>query len=66
MKTKDDLVYVAPPKTAEAASRRVYVLPQSLVRRVHQYGYDNGHQSEVSAVRELLESALAAREAGQP
>ena len=51
-----DLVYTPPPKPE--TTRRVYVLPSSLVRRIHEYGYDNGHESEVSAVRELLEKAL--------
>jgi hypothetical protein len=37
----------------------VYVLPVDLVKRIHEYGYANGHQSEVSAVRELLEAGLA-------
>jgi hypothetical protein len=61
MNKRDDLVYVAPPKKAEEASRRVYMLPRSLVQRIHEYGYEQGHPSEVSAVRELLETALAAR-----
>lgn len=58
---KDDLVYTPPPKPAEDSIRRVYVLPRELVQRIHEYGYDNGHQSEVSAVRELLETALLSR-----
>lgn len=61
MSKRDDLVYVAPPKIVEAVSRRVYMLPVSLVKRIHEYGYVHGHQSEVSAVRELLETALVAR-----
>ncbi|MDS1138614.1 hypothetical protein [Nitratireductor indicus] len=52
----DELVYRAPP--APETSRRVYVLPVDLVKRIHEYGYSNGHQSEVAAVRELLENAL--------
>ncbi len=51
-----DLVYKAPPPVK--TSRRVYLLPHELVQRIHEYGYENGHQSEVSAVRELLEMAL--------
>lgn len=56
----DNLTYKAP--LTEEMSRRVYVLPVELVQRIHAYGYDNGHQSEVSAVRELLNAGLAARE----
>lgn len=55
----DNLTYKA-PKTEEM-SRRVYVLPVDLVKRIHAYGYEKGHQSEVSAVRELLDAGLAAR-----
>lgn len=55
-KSSDDLIYKAPPK--KELSRRVYVLPRDLVERIHEYGYENGHPSEVSAVRELLEYAL--------
>jgi hypothetical protein len=58
---KDELAYVAPP--APEVSRRVYNLPVDLVKRIHQYGYANGHQSEVSAVRELLIEALDVAEA---
>lgn len=56
----DDLVYKAPrlPKPI----RRVYVLPRELMERIHQYGYDNGHPSEVSAARELIEKALQAHD----
>lgn len=56
----DNLVYQAPP--AEPTSRRVYVLPTSLVKRIHAYGFEHGHQSEVSAVRDLLECALGSVE----
>lgn len=52
----DELTYVAPPMPESA--RRVYVLPVSLIKRIHTYGFENGHQSEVSAVRELLEIGL--------
>lgn len=55
------LVYRPPSQTPQQTSRRVYVLPIELVQRIHEYGYANGHQSEVSAVRELLESALNAK-----
>lgn len=55
----DDLKYVAPPKPApEETVRRVYVLPVEMVKRIHAYGFDNGHQNETSAVRELLEAGL--------
>ena len=58
----DKLVYKAPPlPEPEKAVRRVYVLPANLVERIHKYGYDYGHQSEVSAVRELLEAGLLAK-----
>lgn len=50
--------YKAPPP--EPTERRVYQLPIDLVKRVQQYGYENGHPSEVSAVRELLSQALTA------
>lgn len=53
----DALIYRAP--TPPETSRRVYVLPADLVKRIHAYGFANGHQSEVSAVRELLEAGLA-------
>lgn len=61
MSTKDDLVYVPPvqPKLC----RRVYALPVDLVKLIHSYGHDHGHQSEVSAVRELLTAALTAAHA---
>lgn len=42
--------------------RRVYVLPEELVTRIHEYGFDNGHSSEVAAVRELLTNALSLRD----
>ncbi|WP_342643415.1 hypothetical protein [Rhodoligotrophos ferricapiens] len=56
-RTADDLIYVPPPAKHQTV-RRVYVLPRDLVKQIHDYGYANGHQSEVSAVRELLEKAL--------
>ena len=59
----DNLIYKAPQ--TEKMSRRVYVLPVDLVKRIHAYGYDNGHQSEVSAVRELLNAGLASRDNGE-
>ena len=59
----DNLIYKAPQ--TEAMSRRVYVLPVELVQRIHAYGYENGHQSEVSAVRELLNAGLSARQNGE-
>lgn len=55
----DDLVYIAPP--APETVRRVYVLPRELVKRIHDFGYNHGHPSEVAAVRDLLESALKAK-----
>lgn len=54
--SKNELVYRAPP--AEETVRRVYALPISLVKRVHEFGFAGGHQSEVSAVKELLELGL--------
>lgn len=56
----DALVYRAPPPPE--TSRRVYVLPVDLVQRIHEYGFQNGHQSEVSAVRALLEAGLLAKD----
>lgn len=55
----DTLEYRAPKKPETA--RRVYVLPVELVKRIHQFGYDHGHQSEVDAVRDLLNAGLLAR-----
>jgi len=57
---KASLVYRAPPPPE--MERRAYVLPAELVLRVHEYGFANGHPSEVAAVRALLESALADQE----
>lgn len=63
--SSDPLIYRPPPQAApQPSSRRVYVLPTELVRRIHDYGYEKGHASEVSAVRELLENALAERAKG--
>ena len=56
--SKDTLVYRVPPAPPVQMSRRVYTLPADLVKRIHSYGYDCGHPSEVSAVRDLLEKAL--------
>ncbi len=53
-----DLIYQVPPKNDEETARRVYVLPVSLVRRIHKFGFDNGHQSEVSAIKALIELGL--------
>ena len=58
MSRTDEFAYVPPP--APETIRRVYGLPPDLVKRIHEYGYANGHQSEVSAVRELLTAALDA------
>lgn len=55
-----NLRYTAP--TPPEMARRVYQLPVDLLDRIFAYGYENGHQSEVSAVRELLNAGLAARE----
>ncbi|WP_157928736.1 hypothetical protein [Pararhizobium haloflavum] len=54
--SSNKLEYKVPPPAP--TSRRVYVLPVELVERIHAYGFDRGHPSEVSAVRELLECAL--------
>lgn len=48
--------YRAPPPPP--TTRRVYQLPVDLVKGIHAYGHAEGHQSEVSAVRALLEEAL--------
>jgi hypothetical protein len=58
MSRKDELVYVPPPLPQVETVRRVYALPVDLVKRIHAYGYGMGHQSEVSAVRDLLTKAL--------
>lgn len=60
----DALKYKAPP--APPTVRRVYALPAELVERIHAYGFEWGHQTEVSAVRELLEAALSQIKAGAP
>lgn len=52
----EELSYRAPPK--EPSVRRVYELPAGLLKLVHEYGARHAHQSEVSAVRELLIAAL--------
>jgi hypothetical protein len=57
------LVYKPPPQAQEQTTRRVYILPTELVQRIHEFGYANGHPSEVAAVRALLDSALTARAA---
>lgn len=54
----DKLVYKAPPVNVEETARRVYHLPVSLVKRIHEFGYANGCQSEVAAIRKLLEEGL--------
>jgi hypothetical protein len=64
-KADEELVYRAPPKNEEVSARRVYRLPRSLVEKIHKHGYDKGHESEVSAVRELLYAGLMAFR-GQP
>jgi hypothetical protein len=58
-----DLIY-RPPQP-EPTIRRVYVLPRSLVEKIHEYGFSNGHQSEVSAVKALLEQALVSELEGR-
>lgn len=50
--------YIKPK--ADDMQRRVYMLPTELVLRIHSWGRENGHQSEVSAVRSLLDLALNA------
>lgn len=57
MNKPDALSYRAPPPPE--TSRRVYVLPVDLVKRIHEYGFERGHPSETSAARALLEAALA-------
>lgn len=59
----DRLTYRRPAKLHRSMSRRVYVLPRTLVQRIHDYGHERGHESEVAAVRELLEAALDRMEA---
>ncbi len=50
--------YVRPP--APEAKRRVYVLPAATIRAIREYGFQNGCQSEVEAVRRLLAVGLKA------
>jgi hypothetical protein len=54
----EPLVYRPAAPDPMKTTRRVYVLPIDLLKRIHEYGYENGHPSEVSAVRKLLETAL--------
>lgn len=61
--------YTPPPKARSL--RRVYEMPEALVKQVHDYGFQNGHESEVAAVRALLTAALdrcatAAEAPGEP
>lgn len=51
--------YVRPP--AQPAERRVYVLPAVMVESIHAFGRAAGCQSEVEAVRILLDEALKRR-----
>jgi hypothetical protein len=46
----------------EKAQRRVYVLPNELVDRIVAYQQEFGIQSEVEAVRKLLDEALKSRD----
>lgn len=39
-------------------SRRVYLLPDDLVMRIFAIGKAEGHETEVSVVRSLLEDAV--------
>jgi len=64
MSRKDEFAYAPPPPPVTV--RRVYSLPPELVKRIHAYGYAYGHQSEASAVRELLTAALDAIESLSP
>jgi hypothetical protein len=41
--------------------RRVYLLAPQMVKRILRYAIDNDLESEVDAVRELLDEALAAK-----
>ncbi len=49
-------------KEKEIASRRVYVLPQELVDRIVAFQEEKGYNSEVEAVRKLLDEALLHRD----
>ena len=51
--------YVAPPP--KPTERRVYLLPVDMVDGIHAFGQAAGCQSEVEAVRILLDQALKAR-----
>jgi hypothetical protein len=46
----------------EKSQRRVYVLPTELVERIVAYQDEHGFQSEVEAVRRLLDEALLRRD----
>ena len=43
-------------------ARRVYALPQDLIERIVEFQRDKGYQSEVEAVRRLLDDALKYRD----
>jgi len=51
-------------KAPEAATtqRRVYALPTEMVERIVEYQQEKGFQSEVEAVRRLLDEALKSRD----
>ncbi|WP_079212941.1 hypothetical protein [Brucella pituitosa] len=49
-------------KEKELTSRRVYVLPQELVDRIVAFQEEKGYNSEVEAVRKLLDEALLHRD----
>jgi hypothetical protein len=46
----------------EETVRKVFVLPTELVDRIHEYRLENGIDSEVEAVRRLLDGALLHRD----
>jgi hypothetical protein len=47
---------------ASATQRRVYALPGEMVERIVEYQKEKGFQSEVEAVRRLLDEALKSRD----
>lgn len=51
--------YVRPP--LPPAQRCVYMLPAEMVKAIHDFGFKTGCQSEVEAVRVLLDEALKRR-----
>ncbi|RYG87452.1 MAG: hypothetical protein EON59_07360 [Alphaproteobacteria bacterium] len=58
----DDEDDVKPQEGSTTTQRRVYALPTETVERIVEYQREKGFQSEVEAVRRLLDEALKSRD----